>query len=47
VKEHQRIHNEMDLLKKQLLDAIRFNKDAVIPEGETQFYESIKDRFLT
>lgn len=47
VKEHQRIHTEMDLLKKQLSDAMRFNKDAVIPEGETQFYESIKDRFLT
>lgn len=37
----------MDLLKKQLSDAMRFNKDAVIPEDERQFYESIKDRFLT
>ena len=37
----------MDLLKKQMSDAMRFNKDAVIPEDERQFYESIKDRFLT
>ena len=28
-------------------EAMRFNKDAVMPEGETEFYQSIKDRYLT
>ena len=28
-------------------DAMRFNKNAVMPEDEKQFYESIKDRYLT
>ena len=41
------IHSEMDLLKKQMSDAMRFNIDANMPVGETQFYESIKDRYLT
>ena len=47
VKEHQRIHTEMDLIKRQMSEAMRFNKDAVMPEGETEFYQSIKDRYLT
>jgi hypothetical protein len=41
------IHSEMDSLKKQMSDAMRVNIDANMPSGETQFYESIKDRYLT
>jgi hypothetical protein len=37
----------MDLLKRQMSDAMRFNKDGAMPEGETEFYQSIKGRYLT
>jgi hypothetical protein len=37
----------MDLLKRQISDAMRLNKDGAMSEGETEFYQSIKDRYLT